>query len=56
MSDSVPGVTRRSRVLPGEAGRYPNSCEDLESAVRGLIEKANAHGGPDNITVLLIEL
>ena len=31
------------------------SDPDIERAARGLIERANEHGGPDNITVILIE-
>lgn len=43
-------------VVPGHEIARIAANENLEVAVRGLIEKANDHGGPDNITVILIEL
>ena len=43
-------------VVPGHEIARIAANENLEGAVRGLIDKANEHGGPDNITVLLIEL
>ena len=43
-------------VIPGHEIAQIAANETLEGAVRGLIDKANEHGGPDNITVLLIEL
>ncbi|MGF1468502.1 MAG: Stp1/IreP family PP2C-type Ser/Thr phosphatase [Sandaracinaceae bacterium] len=33
-----------------------DSGEDLDSAVRALIEKANANGGEDNVTVVLLRI
>jgi protein phosphatase len=58
----IPGGTRillssdglHDVVPAGEILQY--ACDpDLERAALGLIGAANAHGGPDNITVVLIE-
>jgi len=43
-------------VVPEEEIRKLVRSGDLEHGARALIEAANANGGPDNITVILVEL
>jgi protein phosphatase len=45
---SVIGEERIQAILEGSS--------DLDQACTRLIEEANAHGGPDNITVILVEM
>ena len=46
-----------SSVIPEERIReILLSAGDLEEGCAGLIDEANAHGGPDNITVVAVEL
>ncbi|MGH2901077.1 MAG: hypothetical protein ACRDMZ_20545, partial [Solirubrobacteraceae bacterium] len=42
-------------LLPENEIETLAKLENLEEAVRGLVERANARGGFDNVTVLLIE-
>lgn len=42
-------------LLPENEIETLAKLEDLDEAVRGLVERANARGGFDNVTVLLIE-
>jgi len=42
-------------VVPPDEIRTEASSDDLEKGVHGLIEAAKAHGGPDNVTVILVD-
>ena len=42
-------------VVPTEEIAELASQEDLDAAVRALIGRANEHGSPDNVTVILVE-
>jgi protein phosphatase len=42
-------------VVPGDEIRDLARRPDLDEAARALIDSANAHGGPDNITVVLVD-
>jgi len=50
-SDGLSSVIGEDRIREIVA-----SNEDLDSATAKLVEEANAHGGPDNITVVLVEV
>ena len=50
-SDGLSSVIGEARIR-----EIVSSNDDLDRATTQLIEEANAHGGPDNITVILVEI
>ncbi|MFQ5512809.1 MAG: Stp1/IreP family PP2C-type Ser/Thr phosphatase [Myxococcota bacterium] len=49
-TDGLHDVVSNAEILELGAG------EDLDAAARSLVARANTHGGPDNITLILIEI
>ena len=49
-SDGLSGMVRDDAIITGVG----ESTDDLEAACQNLIAKANANGGNDNVTVVLV--